>query len=61
MGNIRFNLPDDLHWDLKRRATDERITLKELVMKALQEYLEQHPPEQRQLSLLQPAESQQKE
>lgn len=44
MANIRYDLPDDLHWNLKRRAADERITLKGLVTKALQQYLEQNPP-----------------
>lgn len=44
MGNVRINLPDELHWDLKRRAIDERIPLKELITKALEEYLKQHPP-----------------
>lgn len=44
MANIRYDLPDDLHWNLKRRAADERITLKDLVTKALQQYLEQTPP-----------------
>jgi hypothetical protein len=44
MANIRYDLPDDLHWNLKRRAADERITLKELVIKALRYYLEKNPP-----------------
>lgn len=46
MGNVRISLPDDLHRNLKRRAIDEDISLKELMTKALQEYVEQHPPMQ---------------
>jgi len=44
MANIRYDIPDDLHWNLKRRAVDERMSLKDLVVKALQQYLEQNPP-----------------
>lgn len=44
MGKALINFPDDLHKDLKRRAIDEGISLKELIVKALQEYIEQHPP-----------------
>lgn len=39
-----IDIPDELHWHLKRRALDERIALKELLVKALQEYVNQHPP-----------------
>jgi len=44
MGNVRINLPDNLHRNLKRRAIDEGIPMRELLVKALQEYIEQHPP-----------------
>lgn len=42
--NVRFTLPDELHKDLKRKAIDESISLKDLVIKALQEYIDKHPP-----------------
>ena len=44
MGNVRIDLPDNLHRNLKRRAIDEGIPMRELLVKALQEYIEQHPP-----------------
>ena len=44
MRNVRFTLPDELHKDLKRKAIDESIPLKGLVIKALQEYINKHPP-----------------
>lgn len=44
MGSMRISLPDDLHRNLKRRAIDESVSLKELVLKALDEYIKQHPP-----------------
>jgi len=34
------DFPDDLHKRAKIRAAEEEITLKELILKALQEYLE---------------------
>ena len=37
--NIR-GVPDDLHTRVKVQAAKERIPLRELVMKALEEYLE---------------------
>ena len=45
MGNFQVTLPDDLHWRLKARACDEHLSLRALVFKALEEYLQQHPPE----------------
>ena len=39
MGHVRLVLPDDLHFDLKRQALEERISLTNLLIKALQEYL----------------------
>ena len=44
MGKALIVIPDNIHLDLKRRAIDERISLKDLIVKALQEYIEQHPP-----------------
>jgi len=44
MGNFHIRFPDDLHWNLKKRAMDERMSLKDLVTKVLQQYLEQNPP-----------------
>lgn len=39
MGHVRLVLPDDLHFDLKRQALEERIFLTALIIKALREYL----------------------
>lgn len=36
---MRLVLPDDLHFDLKRQALEERLTLTALLIKALHEYL----------------------
>lgn len=44
MGKALINFPDDLHKDLKRRAIDEGISLKELIVKTAREYIDQHPP-----------------
>jgi len=44
MGNVRINLPDNLHRNLKRRAIDEGIPMRDLLIKALQEYIEHNPP-----------------
>jgi metal-responsive CopG/Arc/MetJ family transcriptional regulator len=44
MGNVRISLPDELHRNLKRRAIDESVPLKELIERALREYMRQHPP-----------------
>ena len=40
MGHVRMVLPDDLHFDLKRQALEERISLTTLLIKALSEYLD---------------------
>ena len=40
MGHVRLVLPDDLHFDLKRQALEERISLTTLLIKALGEYLD---------------------
>lgn len=44
MGKALVNFPDDLHRNLKRRAIDEGIPLKELIIKTAHEYIERHPP-----------------
>lgn len=44
MGKALVDFPGDLHKDLKRRAIDEGISLKELIVKTAREYIEQHPP-----------------
>jgi metal-responsive CopG/Arc/MetJ family transcriptional regulator len=44
MGNVRINLSDNLHRNLKRRAIDEGIPMREVLIKALQEYIERYPP-----------------
>ena len=61
MGNVRIALPSDLHRDLKRRAIDEDIPLKELIEKALKEYIRQHPPMQPMLFSAESAEKRQNE
>ena len=44
MGKALIDIPDEVHWNLKRRAIDEHISLKELAVKALREYIDRHPP-----------------
>lgn len=44
MGKALVDMSDELHRNLRRRAIDEGISLKELMKKALQQYLEQNPP-----------------
>ena len=44
MGNVRINLPDNLHRNLKRRVIDEGMPMRDLLIKVLQEYIEQNPP-----------------
>jgi len=50
---VRIVLPDELHRDLKRRAIDEGMTLKELIEKALAKYIFENPPIQGKLPLAQ--------
>lgn len=38
MGNVRITIPDQLHKDLKHISIDEKMALKELIVKALQKY-----------------------
>ena len=40
VGHVRLMLPDDLHFNLKRQALDERISLTTILIKALREYLD---------------------
>lgn len=44
MGNVRIDLPDNLHRNLKRRTIDEDMPMRDLLIKALQEYIENNPP-----------------
>jgi hypothetical protein len=44
MGNVRINLPDNLYRNLKRRVIDEGMPMRDLLIKVLQEYIEQNPP-----------------
>ena len=44
MGNVRIDLPDNLHRNLKRRAIDEDMPMRDILIKALQEYIENNPP-----------------
>ena len=38
--------PEDLHTALKKQAIDEKLDLRDLIIKALEQYLEaQHPQE----------------
>jgi len=48
---VRIVLPDELHRDLKRRAIDEGMPLKELIEKALAKYISENPPMQGKLLL----------
>jgi len=62
MAKILIDLPDDLHRGSKIRAVNEGVTLKKLIVAAVREYLERHPPMEfsRQLSILEDDESQNK-
>lgn len=53
---VRIVLPDELHRDLKRRAIDEGVPLKELIEKALDKYILENPPMQGKLPLVQSSE-----
>ena len=44
MGHVRISIEDSLHKNLKRRAIDEGIPMRELLVKALEEYVERNPP-----------------
>ncbi len=44
MGKVLISIPDELHKDLKRRAIDESVSLKELIQRALQQYMERYTP-----------------
>lgn len=46
VSQVRIVLPDELHRDLKRRAIDEGIPLKNLIEKALARYIKENPPKQ---------------
>lgn len=50
---VRIVVPDELHRDLKRRAIDEGMSLKELIEKALAKYISENPPMQGKLPLAQ--------
>jgi len=54
---VRIVLPDQLHRDLKRRAIDEGIPLKEVIEKALAKYISENPPIQGRLHLAQSIEN----
>jgi hypothetical protein len=49
---VRIVLPDELHRDLKRRAIDEGMPLKELIERALDKYISENPPMQGKLPLV---------
>jgi len=49
---VRIVLPDELHRDLKRRAIDEGMPLKELIERALAKYISEYPPMQGKLPLV---------
>ncbi|MBL7209201.1 MAG: hypothetical protein ISS52_03810 [Dehalococcoidia bacterium] len=44
MGKVLVSISDELHRDLKRRAIDENVTLKQLLQRALQQYMERYTP-----------------
>jgi plasmid stability protein len=50
---VRIVLPDGLHRDLKIRAIDEGMPLKELIEKALAKYISENPPMQGKLPFAQ--------
>jgi len=50
---VRIVLPDELHRDLKRRAIDEEMPLKDLIERALAKYITDNPPIQGRLPLAQ--------
>mgnify|MGYP000268167212 CR=1 FL=1 len=52
MGKVLIDFPEDLHKDLKRRAIDDGVTLKKLIVEAAREYLKQHPPRQPRIPML---------
>jgi hypothetical protein len=41
---LHYDIPEELHKELKRLALDQDMTLKALVLAALTEYLERHRP-----------------
>jgi hypothetical protein len=43
MGHACINLEDSLHKNLKRRAIDDGIPMRELLIKALEEYMQHNP------------------
>lgn len=61
MPTVRVLLPEELHKDLKHRAIDEGIPLKNLIEKALQEYIGDHPPMQHRTLFDQATQGQHKE
>jgi len=48
LGELRINIPDDVHKALKIKAAEERKTLKKLVIetlkKSVKEHLDSYPP-----------------
>jgi len=50
---VRIALPDELHRDLKRRAIDEGVPLKDLIERALAKYISENPPIQGRLPIAQ--------
>lgn len=44
MGQLRISIGNDLHKNLKRRAIDEGVPMRDLLVKVLEEYVEHNPP-----------------
>ncbi len=38
LSKISISVPNDFHYSLKKRALDENITIKQLVIKAIEQY-----------------------
>lgn len=53
MRQVRIVLPDELHRDLKRRAIDEGMPLKNVIREALEKYISENPPIQGKLPFAQ--------
>lgn len=50
MGELRLQIDDGLHKQLKQRALDEGVTLKDLTTKALAEYLKRRSEQKEEAS-----------
>ena len=42
MVNINYNIPDEMHMELKMKACKERKTIKELIIESLEDNIQKH-------------------